>query len=362
MVTTQPPRGLSVTRGAGYSGFGEGTSSLTQPLFDGFGTQSRVAAARARAQSADMSLLDARENLALKTAQTYLGVMRAHTALAMIRKHTAKVEDYLGRIKISVETGALDESQYQQALDVKYILESFISEYEGQALNAEAQYMEAVGEIPGGEMIVPHPDLSFISDDMGRIISTAQKMHPTVKSAEFDAEAIEYGIEEERSALFPSVDGEVSYLKSNKDDILGGEIVDARALVRMNWNFELGGGVFSRMEKKRRELSEALAKKRDVKSRLAGVIRQSYAEMDSAEKALSHLNKRYDLNANLYKTMQTQFEGARVSLLELMQIDNQLFNIKLEKLNTEYRLLGAKYAVLASLGQLQSSIELASNE
>lgn len=354
-------RGLSVTRGAGYSGFGEGSSSLIQPLFDGFATQSRVAAAKARAQSADMDLIDARENLALKTAQAYLDVMRAHTALAMIRNHTDKVDDYLERIKVSVEQGALDEAQYQQALDVKYILQSFISEYEGQALGAETQYIEAVGEIPEGNMSVPHPDLSFISDDIDLVIATAQEEHPTIKSAEFQAEALEYGIEEERSALYPTVDGEVSYLQSDRIELLGGEIVDARALLRMNWNFELGGGLFSRMEKRRRELSEALAKKRDIKRRLAGVIRQSYAELETVEKSLDHLNRRYELNANLYNTMQTQFEGARVSLLELMQADNQLFNIKLEKLNTEYRLLAAQYAVLASLGQLQGSIQLASS-
>ncbi|MEM7680095.1 MAG: TolC family protein [Pseudomonadota bacterium] len=355
-------RGLSVERGAGYSGFGEGSSSLTQPIFDGFGTESRVAAAEARAHSADMDLIDARENLALKTAQAYLDVMRTHSALYIIRDHINKIDDYLGRIEISVQEGVLDEAEYQQALDVKYILEGFISEYEGQALSAEAQFNEAVGMFPDGDMRVPHPDDDFIIEDIDEAVAVAKDVHPTVKSAEFSAEAIKYGVDEEMAALYPSLSSELSYLKSDRRELLGGETVDARAVLRMNWNFELGGGLFDRVEKKRLELGEAIAKKRDVSRRLEGVIRQSYAELDTAEKLLGHVNRRYELNSNFYSTLKTQFEGARVSLLELMQADNQLFNIKLEKLNTEYRVLASQYKILASLGQLQNSVEVALHE
>ncbi|PJB71449.1 MAG: transporter, partial [Alphaproteobacteria bacterium CG_4_9_14_3_um_filter_47_13] len=53
---------------------------------------------------------------------------------------------------------------------------------------------------------------------------------------------------------------------------------------------------------------------------------------------------------------QAQFEGARVNLLQLLQSDNAVFNTKLGLMNSEYRLVASRFAVLASMGRLQEAL------
>ncbi|MCB1757315.1 MAG: TolC family protein [Gammaproteobacteria bacterium] len=57
-------RGLSVTRGTGYSYLWEGSVSARQKIFDGMETRNRVGAARSQVKAAELALIDVRENLA----------------------------------------------------------------------------------------------------------------------------------------------------------------------------------------------------------------------------------------------------------------------------------------------------------
>lgn len=352
-------RGLNVTRGAGYSNFWEGSANLKQTIFDGFGTSSRVAAAKARQKSANMDLLDVRESLALRASQSYIDLMRSHAALKLMKNHQAVMDDYLERIKISVDEGALDEAEYQQAMDSNVLLATFVTDYEGQAAAAEALYVEAVGAMPNGKMQVPTPNVDLLSSGVNKAIDLAKSNHPSLKSALYASKAAEETVDSERASFYPAFDGEVSYLQSDKEEFLGGEVEDARALVRMNWSFETGLGQFERVKKRKFEYNEAKARQRDVERQLERTIKQAYAEMKTAKQQLALQKKRYDLNKKLFSTFRNQFDAARVTLLQLMQAENQLFNVRLTKLNAEYQLLAAQYGVIASMGQLQNSVQLA---
>lgn len=354
-------RGFNQVRGEGYSGFGEGSVSARQMIFDGFETKSRVSAADARLHSADMAVLDAREGLALRTTEAYLNLLRAQKGAQMLQAHKAKVVDYLDRIKLAVDNGAADESEYQLARDVKVILDGFVTDYQGQVRAAQANYHEAVGRMPEEDMFRPQPQLDLIPADTAEAITAIERSHPLIKAALYQSKSAEYDISSEEASLYPDLDGELSYLKNDREDIVGGEAIDARAVLRLNWEFDTGGGQLARIKQRKFEHNEARARVRETKRQIANQIRLAYSELQTAQDQLQHQKSRLDLNTKLFDTYKVQFEGARITLLQLMQADNQLFNTELEKLNGEYRVLAAQYHVLASMGRLQDSLVMASS-
>lgn len=354
-------RGLSVTRGAGYSYLWEGQFAARQMLFDGFETQNRIRAAEALQKSADLSIVDSRETLALRAAQSYLNVMRTHTALMMLNAQKKQVDDYLGRISVSVENGTSDDAEYQQGRDVKVILDSIIADYEGQVRAAEAEYAELSGRLPEGDMAAPRPHIDLLPSMVDEAISVAKESHPSLHAAAFEAKSYEHDIGSEKAGLYPDVDGEFSYLKSDKADIIGGEVIDGRAVVRMNWALETGGAQLARIREKKFQYNEARARMSDLERRVETGVKLAYSELKTAQFQLENSRKREELNGKLFETFKVQFEGARITLLQLMQADNQLFNTKLEKMNSKFRVLAAQYAALASMGRLQGSMSLASS-
>lgn len=352
-------RGLSVTRGDGYSYLWEGSVTATQMIFDGFETPSRVDSAEAKKKSATMDLADAKENLAFRTAQQYIDVLRARAGLKLLLDHKQKLDDYIARIRSAVNEGAADEAELQQALDIGVILQTFITDYTGQIQAAQASYYEVVGDFPPVGLQTPAPRLEMIPGNVQDALDVAHDSHPSLQSAGFRSDAVEHEIDVERAQLYPDIDGELSYLKTDKRDIIGGEVVDARAVMRMNWNYETGGAQHARIKKKKKEYQQSMARLHELRRQISRDIRLAYAEMDVAEAQLESQEKRYELNQKLFDTYKVQFEGARISLLQLMQADNQLLNTKLEKLNGEHRLLTSYYAVLASMGRLQDTLSLA---
>lgn len=355
-------RGLSVTRGSGYSYLGEGSLTVTQMIFDGMETPNRVDAAAARAESAGADIIDVRESLAYRAVQSYIDVMRTQRGLKLIEDHSALVSDYLERIRGMVDDGVSDETELQQARDINVILQGIKAEYEGQAQNAIARYTEVTGTVPPDVMNEPPDKTQAIETDMNAAIAKAKENHPAVLSSKLQAEASSYEVDAEKGTLYPDVNGELSYLKSDKDDVIGGEVVDARALVRMSWDFSTGGEQFARIRRTKYAHKEARSRMRETQRQIAQNVKLAYNEYNTAGRQLELLKQRQDLNEKLFATYESQFEGARVNLLQLMQAHNQLFNTNLESLNGHYRYLAAQYGILASMGQLQSALSAHSPE
>lgn len=346
-------RGLSVTRGSGYSYLWEGSLTARQMIFDGFETSARVDSAKALEGAADMSLLEVKEGLALRAVQSYINVLRAREALLKISAHRKKVKNFVDRIESSVDEGASDDSEYQQARDIAMMMDSLVYNYQGQLRFAESDYMEVMGHASDTEMDQPVMPPGFLPDDLQAALDWAKVNHPSVKAALYSSEAAALDVKSEKAQLYPDLDGELSYFKSDKDDIIGGEVVDAKAVMRLNWNFETGGGQISRIRKRQQDHKESMARVHEMQRQIERNIRQAYSEIQTAEALLETQRDRVKLNKQLLETYNIQFEGARITLLQVLQSENQLFTASLEQLETDYRFLAARYAALASLGRLQ---------
>ncbi|NCC21103.1 MAG: transporter [Alphaproteobacteria bacterium] len=350
-------RGLSVDRGAGYSWMHEGGVTLTQVLFDGFRVRNRIDAAAARRMAASEQIVDLREELALQTALAYLSVLRAHEEKEIISAYAAQVDDYIDRIRTMVDGGAANEAELHQAEDMRILLENIRLESEGRLEVAGVRYAELVGNYPQGGLALPAINESLIPEE-AVAVSDAMENHPALGISKWRAEAAENEIAVEKGALYPEFNAEMSYYKKDLDDIIGGEVVDARGLIRMSWNFATGGEQFDKIDRRRHEYLSQQARVNETRRQIEREIRTAFAELDTAGRQNETYVRRVILMNNLAKTNRTQFEGGLASLLQLLQSENQLFSAKLDQIGAKYRLLAAHFGVLAGMGKLQSSLNI----
>lgn len=348
-------RGLSVTRGNGYSGMGEGSVSVTQMLFDGFQTRDKVDAARATRDSENKNILDVRENLAFQAVQAYIDLLRAREGLRLVDAHTKKVEDFIGRIQEKVKQGASDESELRQAQDISFLIENMRAEYRGKVESASAVYEEITGKAPDDSMEKPDSVKNALPDSADAAVTRALDDHPMLGVASARAVAAERTADAEAASLLPGLSAEGSYYQKDVADVIGGEVADARALVRLNWGFSTGGADLARIRQKRYEQASSRADIETARRQIERGVRQSWAELETARKQTTLAAERVNLNEALNDTYRSQFEGAKITLLQLLQGENALFNTQLDKMNAGYRLLAAEYGVLAGMGALQKT-------
>ncbi len=352
-------RGLDVERGAGYSGLWEGSATLKQLLFDGWETKRRVQAAQAREESALFDVVDVREQLAMQAIMSYLDVLRGREALVKIADHRRKLGDYIKRIENMVEEGAADESLLMKARDIQTQLLDMQARMAGQWRNSEAGYKEIIGHSADPDMTLPVLAAGVLPENPAEALALAQAHHPMLRAAYSSEEALGYEIDAERAKYTPTFDGELSYLERDQRDIIGGELVDARAVVRMNWNFSFGRAQRARLRQAEYRQAEGRAEREGTLRAIEKMIDVAYSDRNTAADQLSVLDDRVDLNRHLLETYQAQFEAARVDVLQLMQAENALFNAEIARLNGSYKLLASGYAVLASMGCLQQSLGVA---
>lgn len=355
-------RGLVVNRGTAYSWLSEGSASLRQPLFDGMETFNRMDAALARTDSADYNVTDVKESLALRAVQAHLSVMQAQEMLDKTKTYSSIIDDYLERIKLMVDEGVADESETAQAKNINLMLKSTLTGYEGQLEAAYAGYKEVTNQLPKSDLVKPRSVEGFVKKDVEEAIGFAKLNHPLIKSGEKELEASGYDVKAEKAGFYPNIDGELSYLKKDQKEEIGGNVTDARALLKMSWDFETGGAQKARTRKSKAQYSEILAQNREAVRTIEGDIRRAYAEYETAKKQINFVKKREVVTKELFEAYKTQFEGARVRLLQLMQAENQLFNAQLESISAEYRYLLAQYNILASTGQLLDVVSSLSSE
>lgn len=351
-------RGLSVERGTGYSWNHEYSVSVNQMIFDGMETIRRVEAADARMESAAINIDDVRENLGLRVVLAYIDVLRNREALTMIQGHSKKIADYRTRIQSMVDEGMADESMAVQAEDIQNQLDSTIADVEGQLNKSLAEYAEAVGHGAVEPFARPVLDDKALPEGPDQAIKVALETHPTVIAYRFQGQAAASDIDAERGSLYPDVTGEVSHYKKDLKDVIGGEVVDNRALIRMNWNFSTGGAQLARIRQSTYRHAEAQARADEAADRIEREIRKAYAEMDAAQKRMAAARERVDVSASLVSNYEKQFEAGKVTLLNLLQSENNHFNAKLAFMNSDFRFLAAQYSVLANMGQLQKTLNV----
>ncbi len=313
-----------------------------------------------RHESANYNIVDVREDLALRTVLVYLDVMRGREALASLTEHHKKIADYQGRIQKMVDEGAADETMIVQALDIKAQLDSTMADIEGQLRSANVEYAEISGHMPDDPMEKPVAQMEVVPDDREEGVAFAKENHPSLKAALSTAQALSYDSEAEKQFYYPDVTGEVSYLKRDQDDKIGGEAIDAKALVRLNWDFSVAGGQTARVRKTQQRYFESKAQRAETERQIERGILVAYSDLHTAETQNKIQKDRLKINEDLFKIYELQFEGARVNLLQLLQSDNALFNARLGFMNGEYRMLASRFAVLASMGRLQETLNVVS--
>ncbi len=351
-------RGLSVTRGSGYSNLWEGSLAINQMIFDGLKTPRMVGASKAREEAATATIAQAQNALALQTSLAYLNTLRSRESLKMLSDYQGTLVEYKDKIGKMVADGGADDAELQQAEVITLQLKNLMANFAGQVKTADAEYFQLTGHLPDTSLTRPTA-FPLLPESPEAALAEARQNHPLLKSADKQIEAADLTVDAQRSALYPEITGELSTYRKDVRDIIGGEVEDDRALIRASWDFSTGGAELASIRKAEQESAQSNARRKDALRSLESTIRTAYANLSTAVDQQAILKERMTAEEKLLGTYKTQFEGGKVRILQLLQSENQQLNARLDLLNAEYRYLAALYSVLGSTGHLQDRLAAA---
>lgn len=348
-------RGLSVTRGAGYSNLGEGSASLSQRVYDWGETSNKVDAAKAREGAAASTFTGTQEAIALRATQAYVGLLRATHLRVAAAGNLKNIQEYQDKIATQVKEGGADEAELNRANDFLLLAQNAATEFDGQYQQALADYVEATGVAPQNALKRPVLPATFPSTIDGAI-DAAFAGHPSVEAAKSAVIAGDHDMRAEATTYLPKVSAQMSYLKRDQEDIIGGEATDARAVMKMDWNYSVGGAQLARRDRAEFLKAQAKAQLDETYRRIEHDVRVAWSALDVVRNQQKTQESRRAATANVVDTYKTQYEGGNRSLIELMQAESQAFDASVAYDNADYGVLNATYTLLAATGQLVAAL------
>lgn len=328
---------------------------LNQEIFTGFSTKYGVEGAELRQEAASSDLLATHEMMALKTAEVYLGVIRAQEVLVLSEKNVEEHQKMLAKVKERADGGTGNYGDVSQAESRLAQAEERRVRLIGQLADAQTRYFEIVGEEPGS---LTSPDTGNLDMPMNtdEAKQLAYQNNPQLMSAELASKARKSDVRVEEATFFPNLSLELS---ANSDwDANGFEekTVDNRAMMVLSYNLYNGGADNSRRMQAVELAAEAEQKKnatlRDIEKQ-AGVDYQAYV---TAVDSLTWLNRREQASVNALKNYNQQYEIGKRSLLDVLDVINELFQARVAVLDGQLERDFSSYRVLADIGGLTGAL------
>ncbi len=345
----------SVTGGSASSWLREGTVTFTQPLFAGFGVVNRVDAAKFRVEAAEQTLGGETEDVALTAARAHLNLMRTRELLDLSNRHLTEIQKRKDNIDLMVREKAADSSEELQADEILIAAKTARLGFDEAYRQAEADYIEAAGAAPAGALKTGDASWDgLIPASVDEALKVAKASNPRVIAANNLVSAIGKEASAEKSSLMPKVDAEMSYVDKDQTDDVGGEMDSAQAMVKMSWNFNLGGGQFARMARGQEQQAEARARSQGAIRTTEHMVRQKFTSMDIVDQQYSLFEARQKAGENILQTYLSQFEGGKQSNLQIIAAQARLFDTQTARTDAYYRRLLARFELLNAMGRLRT--------
>ncbi|NBX85662.1 MAG: hypothetical protein EBQ80_00220 [Proteobacteria bacterium] len=322
-----------------------------QMVFDGFQTKSRVAQEQNRFQSAAFHVADVKNQLALRAAEAYLNVLRGREQVALAEENVATHQTYLSKINSRVSGGRSSGSDIRQVEGRLALAQANVEASVGDLRKAEADYLEAIGEMPNNPTKDATP-FAAIPANTSAAISRAMDQSPVIASAMADIKAANAELAEARCTFCPRIEIETGASRNENLDGVKGPNNDITAMLMYRQNLYNGGKDTAQVAERTERVKQAQDMLEKERRLVEQAVISAFARLDAAKNRLEPLARHVEAAMSSRDAYLAQFDLGQRTLLDLLDSEVELMNSKSALIDGKYETDAAAYAVLAHTGDL----------
>ncbi len=331
--------------------------TLTQMLFDGFGTQSEVARQKYRVESTTNRTAEIAEFVGLDIVEAYLEVLRQRDLLAIAR---ANVDDHtriLDTIQTGAEGGTVTEGDVQQAFARTAQARATVSSIEQDLREAEGLFIQKAGDMPG-DMAFPEIPRDKLSANLDEAVRIAVTNSPTLNVFESDIKVAQEEYNAAGSTLYPQIDLVANAQAGSDLDGVDGHEDSQSVLAVMNWNLYRGGADHARQREFMYRHAVAKERRAQAARQVEKDMRDTWAGMQAAQARAQQFLEQATANEKVVGVYLDQFSLDRRTLLDVLDSQNELFVSRSSHVNSLYTEMFAVFRVLALQGRLLNTLNV----
>jgi adhesin transport system outer membrane protein len=322
---------------------------VVQPIFSGLSTYNLVKQRQANTKSAGFNESYTKERLSLAAIQVYLEVLRSYSLKILALDNVKIHKRALRRVRLRYHGGGGHKTDVDLAKGRTARSQSTLHTIEAIHKNARAAFLQVVG-LESQRLKIP-----FLPK-VPKTLTAAKKItltrHPALLAAKERINAAAAAVNVNKSRFLPTIDIEASANSTHNTNGFPGRNRDFRALVVARYNFLNGGSDRAAISQAKQLYIAAMHNYQDIRRRAIENVTQTWDQLIADRKKLRELYSHVKSSHDVLYGYKKQFEMGRRTLLDVLNMENELFNSKVQLLNGKYAVKEDSYVLLADMGVL----------
>ncbi|SFK54222.1 outer membrane protein, adhesin transport system [Desulfomicrobium apsheronum] len=328
---------------------------LSQLLYDGGLTRSKVEADKLYSESKKEELFNTAEDVGLSATQYFLDVIRARGLVELCVRNIEEHEKLLDLTRIRQESGGGTQADVTQAEAALQEARSRLIQANQALDDAEAGYARFFGDKPG-VLSMPEPPLLAIPQSEPIAIGMARDGNRALKAARLAVQQKELEIKSAKGVYFPRLHAKVAAGRSDNTGGYEASYHDASAMLEVNFNLYRGGSDAASIRKSKNEKLRAEQDALDIERQVEEDVRTAYSFFKATGKLLPVLRNLTNENAQVVSSYTDQFRMGQRTLVDLVSAQKSLFSSQQVYLNGMTAHTFSYYRLCMPVSQLMSAL------
>ncbi len=364
---------LDLSASAGYNNAGElydhvrdwdytnynSSLTLTQNIFDGFGTMHKVDYEEARILSAAYHYIEKANDMAFEMTSAYVSVLRSYELLQTARENVQINETIFFKVKDLFDAGLTTDSEVKKIQSTLSLSRSNLTVQQNNARDTEYTYRRVLGRMPSvTEMKRPDFNLAM-PESIERAAMYSIEHNPSLLVSRYNIKGAQALWKQKEKDYYPKFDLEVSQSYNDASQVPNGfDQPDDRfkARVLMTYNLYRGGADKASIQKHISKINQEIEIKRDLKRQVIEGLDLSWNAYEMIGLQLQDLKKYSDYSEKTLDLYKEEYDLGRRSLLDLLSAQTDVINSRSQIIKAEYDRLFAKYRILDAMGLLVPAV------
>ncbi len=325
--------------------------TLTQPLFDGFGTVSSTKAAEKRVKAGRAQLRDTEQQVMFQAVQAYMSVVTDRSILDLRRNNEKVLQAQLQATNDRFDAGEVTKTDVAQAQSRLQGATADRIAAEGDLTAAMAVYRQVIGQEPV-QLTMPNvpPNLPLKEEE----VQSLAQQQPIVIAAGFIVDATKDDIDTQFSELLPSLSLQGSVSQADEQASDRDHTTDGTILGVLSVPLYQAGAPDSRVRQAKQIYQQA---RRQLDEARRSADQQAVAAWQALETAQAQIVSFQEqvraTDIALEGVRQEQSVGAR-TVLDVLDAEQESLNAKVSLVTAQTNLVIARYQVLQAIGRLNA--------
>ena len=340
-----------------YDSRGEAAIQLTQLLYDGWETTSRVGVEKAKLDSARLRVIDNAEAIALDAVIAHLEVYRQRVLYGLAEQNVRDHQEILSMLDDRQKAGAGSIADVTQTQGRLSRAKASQAETRSGVKSAEANYQRVVGKAAGNVEYFTVP-ANLAPKSLEEVLKAVEANNPKVNALQYNVQEAEQRVELSNSNFQPKINIELSSTYQDQVESATTYELGNQAMVRMRWNLINGGSDVADRKAAIARKFQSIDAKNDQLVQVVEEATATWAKLQANKEQIVDFGDATAQNRQTLDFYMKQFTVGQRTLLDVLDARNELFQSSGLLVTAKVNEVIATKRLLALSGKLNESLQM----